>query len=281
VLARAARRDRRSRVPTSARCSSTRAQAGGVGQGGAVEVVTDAGDERIAGYARLTDAGHRRDGTFVLEGALAVERAVAAGIRLRSLLLAPHKTSVASTVPGDVRVFVAERPVLRELTGFDVHRGVLALGERPTARPAAEVLAGARLALVVEGVSDAENVGALFRNAAAFGAVVLVDDATCDPLQRRCVRVSVGNVLAVAWARGTLADAAGAGLTTVALTPAGDVDLVDVEAERAAVVVGAEGPGLSPEALAAADVRARIPMAPGVDSLNVATAAAIALHALG
>lgn len=249
-----------------------------------MEVVDDPGDERVAGYARLTDAGHRRDGTFVLEGALAVERALAAGVRLRSLLLAPHKTEVAASAAaggaGDVPVYVAERPVLRALTGFDVHRGVLALADRPPPRSPAEVLDGSRLALVVEGVSDAENVGALFRNAAAFGAVVLVDDGTCDPLQRRCVRVSVGNVLGVPWARGAVADAAAAGLTTVALTPAGDVDVGDVEAERVAVVVGAEGAGLAAASLEAADVRARIPMAPGVDSLNVATAAAVALHEL-
>lgn len=246
-----------------------------------MERIDDAGDERLAPYARLTDAGHRSDGTFVLEGSLAVERAVAVGVRLRSLLLTPHKTQVAGLAGDGVPVYVAERPVLRELTGFDVHRGVLAVADRPPAREPADVLRDARLALVVEGVTDAENVGALFRNAAAFGAAVVVDGTTCDPLQRRCVRVSVGNVLAVPWARGTLGDASDAGLTTVALTPSGDRSLREVQASRAAVVVGAEGPGLAPATLAAADVRARIPMAPGVDSLNVATAAAVALYELG
>lgn len=251
-------------------------------QSGGVEVVDDPGDPRLAGYARLTEGGHRSDGTFVLEGAFAVERAVAAGITVRSLLLAGHKADLAGDLVGDhVPVYVADRALLRDLTGFDVHRGVLAIGERPPARTSGEVLHGARLALAVEGVSDAENVGALFRNAAAFGAVVLLDDATCDPLSRRSVRVSVGNVLRVPWARGTHADAATAGLTTVALTPAGDVDLRDVEAERVAVLVGAEGPGLTPATLAACDHRVRIPIAAGVDSLNVATAAAVALYELG
>lgn len=240
-----------------------------------METVTDADDPRVAPYARLTDGGHRADGTFVLEGAFAVERAVAAGIVLRSLLLAPHKVDVAI---GGVPTYVADRDVLKQVTGFDVHRGVLAVGERPAPRTPAEVLDGARRALVVEGVSDAENVGALFRNAAAFGAVVLLDDATCDPLNRRCVRVSVGNVLRVPWARGTHVDCTG--FTTLALAPAGDVDVRAVEAERAAIVVGPEGPGLPEETMAACDQRVRIPMRPGVDSLNVATAAAIALYEL-
>jgi tRNA G18 (ribose-2'-O)-methylase SpoU len=243
-----------------------------------MEVVDDPGDERVAGYARLTDAGHRSDGTFVLEGRLAVERAVAAGVRLRSLLLAAHKAHLAASLAPGVPAYVAERPVLRALTGFDVHRGVLAVADRPAPRAAAEVLDGASLALLVEGVTDGENVGGLFRNAAAFGAVVLVDAGTCDPLQRRCVRVSMGHVLSLPWARGGLADAAAAGLTTVALTPAGDVPLREVPPGPVALLVGAEGTGLAAATLAAADVRARIPMAPGVDSLNVATAAAIALY---
>ena len=246
-----------------------------------MEVVTDPDDPRVAAYARLTDGGHRADGTFVLEGALAVERAVAAGITIRSMLLAPHKADLA--VDG-VPVHVADREVLRRLTGFDVHRGVLAVADRPPDRAPGEVLATSRLALVVEGVSDAENVGALFRNAAAFGAAVLLDDRTCDPLNRRCVRVSVGNVLHVPWARGTVADCDG--FTTLALTPSGD--LVSGSATwrrfstrgRVAVVVGPEGPGLAEETMAACDHRVRIPMAPGVDSLNVATAAAIALYEL-
>ena len=244
-----------------------------------METVTDPDDPRVAPYARLTDGGHRADGTFVLEGAFAVERAVAAGIVLRSLLLAPHKVDVA--IEG-VPAYVADRDVLEELTGFDVHRGVLAIGERPAPRTPADVLGGARLALVVEGVSDAENVGALFRNAAAFGAVVLLDDATCDPLNRRCVRVSVGNVLHVPWARGTHRDTTG--WTTLALTPAGELPLRDPRlaglATEVAVVVGPEGPGLSAATMAACDHRVRIPMAAGVDSLNVATAAAIALYEL-
>jgi tRNA G18 (ribose-2'-O)-methylase SpoU len=171
---------------------------------------------------------------------------------------------------------------LRETVGFDLHRGVIASAERPPPNDPAELLVHARRVLITERVNDLENLGSLFRAARAFGCdAVLLDPETADPLGRRPVRVSMGHVLHVPFARldpwpAALQLVADAGLTTVALTPSGDrLRLPD----RAALLVGAEGPGLTDAALAAADRRVRIDMARGVDSVNVATAAAIALHA--
>jgi tRNA G18 (ribose-2'-O)-methylase SpoU len=174
--------------------------------------------------------------------------------------------------------------VFETITGFDVHRGVLALAERPPERDADDLLRTARRILAIEAVADSANVGSLFRNAAALGAdAVVLDPTCCDPLLRRAVRVSVGTALRLPFAR--LTDWPGGlrveGLTVLALTPTGDTDLDDVATpERFALLVGTEGAGLSDAALHAADARVRIPMAAGVDSVNVATAAAIALHSL-
>jgi len=181
-------------------------------------------------------------------------------------------------------VLVAEPAVLRATVGFDLHRGVVASAERPAPLEPAAVVAGATRVLVCERINDLENLGSLFRNARAFGCdAVLLDPETADPLARRPVRVSMGHVLHVPFAR--LADwPAGlevvrrAGLAVVALTPRGGAGLDDLP-PRAAFLVGAEGPGLTDAALAAAGLRVRIDLAPGVDSVNVATAAAIVLHA--
>jgi tRNA G18 (ribose-2'-O)-methylase SpoU len=163
---------------------------------------------------------------------------------------------------------------------------VVAVAERPRVPDVGVVVARARRLLVVEGVNDGENLGVLFRNAAALGADgVLLDPTSPDPLSRRAVRVSTGHVLGLPWARlpwprGLSDVVAASGTTIVALTPAGDTDLRDVSCgagERVAVMVGAEGPGLSDDALAVATIRARIPMANEVDSVNVASAAAVAM----
>lgn len=182
-------------------------------------------------------------------------------------------------------MFVAPPAVLAATVGFDLHRGVVASAERPAPRDPPSVLHGARRVLVLERINDLENLGSLFRNARAFGCdTVLLDPQTADPFARRPVRVSLGHVLRIPFARvdpwpGGLGAAREAGLTVVALTPAGDpLDAAELP-ERAAFLVGAEGPGLTVGALAAADRRLRIPMARGVDSVNVATAAAIALSA--
>jgi tRNA G18 (ribose-2'-O)-methylase SpoU len=180
-------------------------------------------------------------------------------------------------------MYVAEDEVLRQIVGFDLHRGAVAAGERWPAPPVDSLLDGARRIALVEKLNDYENLGVLFRNAAAFGMdAVVLDTETADPLYRRCVRVSIGNVLTVPWARVTALDEVRSrGFTLIALTPATDaVPLEEITwPDRHAVMLGAEGPGLSRAWLDAADLRVRIPMRAPVDSLNVATAAAIAFYA--
>ena len=228
----------------------------------------------------------------MVEGSRSVAQLLGSAWPVISLLLRPERVvamadAIEATERRHAPVYVAERKVFDGIAGFPVHRGVLALaGRRPQPDPVA-LLAGVQLAVVVEGVNDHENLGAIFRNAAAFGAgAVLLDPACCDPLYRRAVRVSVGHVLRVPFARlapwpDALAHLAEGGFTVVALDPAAPALIGAVDPEGpVAVLVGAEGSGLSEAALGMAHLRVRIPMAPGVDSLNVATAAAIALHRL-
>jgi tRNA G18 (ribose-2'-O)-methylase SpoU len=262
--------------------------------------VTD--DERwIDDFRALNDPLRRRElerrgDFFVAEGLFALEALVASPYPLRSLLVAENKLdavqALVAAVPGiDAVPTVVRSPAeLVAITGFAFHRGVLATARRLRQPPVAEVVAGARRLLVIEGVNDHENLGSLFRNAAALGVEgALLDPTTADPLYRRSVRVSLGHVLRVPWSRldswpGGLDELRAQGIVTVALTPAPDALDIDVVAadppERVAFLVGAEGPGLTPAALAAADLRVRIPIAVDVDSLNVATAAAIAFHRL-
>lgn len=248
--------------------------------------VDDPGDARLADYVGLTDAAlARRDGgAFVVEGVLAIRRLLTSRYPVRSLLLAANRVGALADELDTVEapVYVASQAVMNEVAGFAIHRGALAAADRLPPPSVAEVVDGARLLAVLEGINDHENMGSLFRNAAAFGvAAVLLSPDCCDPLYRRSVRVSLGHVLHVPFTTlGSLDELDG--FTTVALTPAADAEVLgSVErGERVAVLLGAEGSGLRPETLAAADRRVRIPMAPGVDSLNVATAAAIAFHHL-
>ncbi|MDQ2726027.1 MAG: RNA methyltransferase [Actinomycetota bacterium] len=265
-----------------------------------------ADDPRVAGYGALTDRPSRQRiegdlGVFVAEGFLALEQLVASDFTVESVLVA--RSRLGRVVPllrhCPAPLYVAEPSVLAGVAGFNIHRGVVALGRRRSdANPgellAAAAAAGARVVVVTEGVNDHENVGAIFRNAAAFGAgAVLMDPSTCDPLYRRSVRVSLGHVLRVPFARlepwpAALADLRAGGWTTVALTPAAEAEPLDrvafSEGGRVALLVGSEGPGLAAGTLAAAERRVRIPLVAGVDSLNVATATAtataIALHRL-
>jgi tRNA G18 (ribose-2'-O)-methylase SpoU len=258
--------------------------------------VDDAADPRLTDYAGLTDPAGRmsaeaRGGFFMVEGALAIERLLALRTwPVRSVLVTPKMAARLPTHALAAPVYVASPEVLQQVVGFDLHRGAVASVTRPPPQDPAEVVAGARLVAVLEGVNDHENLGALFRNAAAFGVdAVLLDPTTADPLYRRSVRVSMGHVLAVPFARlpplpGGLDVLSHAGLTTVALTPGPGSEplrLLDpATLGPVAVLLGAEGPGLSPAVLDTADRRVHIPMQPGVDSLNVATAAAIAWHHL-
>lgn len=282
--------------------------------------VADPTDDRLLAYTALTDAqlrarveapdGDREDdhGSFIVEGHLALESAVRSPYPLRSVLVAHGQLArveeLLATVAARIPVYVVSQAVLEATVGFRLHRGVVACASRlPPSNPA-ELLVGARRVLVLEGVNDHENLGGLFRNAAAFGVDAVLLDPTCaDPLYRRTVRVSLGHVLGVPfsrlapWPDALAALTAQHGLVTVALTPdpaAPSIDVVAAEltaaladtrggnpvARGVALLLGAEGPGLT-DAVRAQSVRqARIPMAPGVDSLNVATAGAVALFAL-
>ena len=263
--------------------------------------VTDPVDPRLADFVALSDPETRRqverDGNyFVVEGILAIERLLALPQwRIRALALLPRVadrlTKALGRLPDDVVVAVADEDVLRAVVGFDIHRGALASVERQARADAPDLLTGSGLFVAAEGLNDHENLGSLYRNAAAFGVTaVLLDPACADPFYRRSVRVSLGNVLAVPTGRldplpGGLHQLHDLGATTIALTPSADHALRDLNRAKlgpgpVVVLVGAEGPGLSDGALAAATHRVSIPMASGVDSLNVATAAAVVLHHL-
>jgi tRNA G18 (ribose-2'-O)-methylase SpoU len=243
--------------------------------------VDDPADPRLADFVGLTDADLRRrveDAAFIVEGTLAIDRLLASPYPVRSLLVTSKWAGQYESL--DAPVYVASQEVMNAVAGFDIHRGALASAARLPLPPPSTLLAGARLVLGLEGINDHENMGALFRNAAAFGAdaVVLSPDC-CDPLYRRAVRVSLGHVLHVPFTVAPF-DLAAPGFTTVALTPDPAATRLDdvPPLERVALLLGAEGPGLRADTLAHAELRVRIPMARGVDSLNVATAAAIALH---
>jgi tRNA G18 (ribose-2'-O)-methylase SpoU len=209
-----------------------------------------------------------------------------------SLLLRPERVgalgdAVSAAARRGIPVYVASAAVFDRIAGFSVHRGVLALAGRRPPGDAMPLLAGVSTAVILEGINDHENLGAIFRNAAALGAgAVLLDPSCCDPLYRRAVRVSVGHVLRVPFARlqpwpGGLVEVSRQGFTVVALDPAAAQPIEGIRCPgRVALLAGSEGQGLSAEARAAADHRVRIRMTPGVDSLNVATALAIALHRL-
>lgn len=259
--------------------------------------ITSLDEPALADFARLTDVALRRvtepqGGLYIAESLTVIERAMRAGHEPRSVLTSERWLPELAALLGDrdVTVHVGEAGLLEELTGFHLHRGALASMHRPPLTPVAALLRDARRVVIVEDVVDHTNVGAIFRSVAGLGAdAVLVTPRCADPLYRRSVRVSMGTVLQVPWTRLPEWDDAvqllhDAGFTIAALALADDaVDLRSFAAgapERVAVVVGTEGDGLSRAALEAADVVVTIPMAHGVDSLNVAAATAVALYAL-
>ncbi|HZQ56701.1 MAG TPA: RNA methyltransferase [Acidimicrobiales bacterium] len=255
--------------------------------------VDDPRDARLADYVGLTDAALRRRvehgrGLFIAEGELVIRQLLVSPYPVRSVLVAPTRYAhLRDVLDGlDAPVYVAPKEVLEAVAGFDIHRGAVAsAGRLPYPEPSA-LLRGARTVAVLEALNDHENIGALFRNAAALGVDAVFLSPTCaDPLYRRSVRVSMGCVLRLPFTTlspwpDALAGLAAAGFELVALTPApGAEDLGEFPpGGRVALLFGAERDGLSPGALAAASRRARIPVRDGVDSLNVATAAAIAFH---
>jgi tRNA G18 (ribose-2'-O)-methylase SpoU len=262
-------------------------------------------DPRLAPYRHVGEPEWlRQHGLFVAEGRLVVERLLAMsgesgaldkidGYAIHSILLnrAAYAAMTERLASAETDVFVCDDPSLTGVTGFNFHRGCLALVERPASTSPRALVTATRL-LAVEGVSNPDNLGGLFRTAAAFGVDgVLLSGATGDPFYRKAVRTSMAAVLGVPfariadWPRGLEPFTAG-GFTIVALTPKADaVSIAALAATarahgRTIVLVGAEGPGLSADALARADMRVRIPIDPAVDSLNVVVAAGIALSYL-
>ena len=266
----------------------------------------DAGDPRLTDYRSLTDVELRRriepaEGIFIAESAEVITRALSAGMQTRSVLVEDRwlegmADSLAIVEQQGAPIFVGDRSILESIAGFHVHRGALAAMERPVLPGVAELLDRAcegverpRI-VVLEGVVDHTNVGAIFRSVAGMGATaVLVSPQCADPLYRRSVRVSMGTVFQVPWTRITnwpegLSSLRDRGFVIAALALSNDSigmdELVERSEPRLVITLGAEGDGLSTAALEAADVVVRIPMHGGVDSLNVAAASAVALWAL-
>jgi tRNA G18 (ribose-2'-O)-methylase SpoU len=261
------------------------------------ELIDHPSDLRLADYhiVRDPDLGLRR-GVFIAEGRLVVRRLLTERRwATRSVMVTATAHAALDDVlraRPDVPVYVVPLAVMTGVTGFNIHRGCLAVGERPRLAVWTDLVASARPVIVLERVANADNVGGVFRNAAAFGAgAVLLDAASVDPLYRKAIRTSMGAALTVPFARAepwpdALRTLAGLGFATVALTPAPAArplpDVIDAigGTRPVALVLGHEGDGLTPAALDACTQRARIPLGPGVDSLNVAAAAAVAMYEL-
>jgi tRNA G18 (ribose-2'-O)-methylase SpoU len=256
--------------------------------------ITDAGDPRLADYRDLRDVQLRthlegEHGLFLAEGEKVVRRAVRAGFPVRSFLMAPRWLHGLGDVLGasEAPCYVVSEALAEQVTGFHVHRGALASLQRGPLPSVDEVLGGARRILVLEDVVDHSNVGAMFRCAAAFGFdAILLAPRCADPLYRRSIKVAMGAVFAMPWTRlpdwhDALPDLSRRGFATVALTLADDAEPIEAAVaglDRVALVLGSEGHGLSVRWQRAADRRAVIPMHHGVDSLNVAAAAAVACY---
>jgi tRNA G18 (ribose-2'-O)-methylase SpoU len=252
-------------------------------------------DQRLADYLNVPDAELvERRGIFVAEGRFVVRRL------LEESPLAARSVMVTDAALASIPDLVAARPnlpvyrvsqtVMNGVTGFDIHRGCLAIGERPAPAPWSALVAHARTILVLERIGNADNVGGIFRNAIAFGAdAILIGPACADPLYRKAIRTSMGAALLVPFAHAepwldALRQLRGLGFASVALTPSADAPSLsdaaaNLKGSPVAIVLGHEGEGLTAEALEACEHRARIPMS-GFDSLNVASAAAVALYEL-
>jgi tRNA G18 (ribose-2'-O)-methylase SpoU len=260
--------------------------------------IDDPRDPRVDDFRDLTTADRRPDrpggrGLVIAEGVVVVRRLLDSPYPVRALLGVRQRIEALAAdlsvlAPAGLPAYVTSAEVMAEVVGFHLNRGVLAVADRAVPPDPAELARTARLLAVLEGVGDHENLGGIFRNAAALGVDGVLLGAGCsDPLYRRSVRVSMGHVLRVPFTTlptwpGGLELLRDNGFQLVALTPAAratPLREVDLAGRRTAVLLGSEGYGLTDAALAAADRLVRIPMATGVDSLNVATAAAVAFHA--
>ncbi len=259
--------------------------------------ITELSDPRLRDYSHQTDVALRKaqyteHGLYLAESALVLKRALRAGHVPRSVLaLGGTAVEARALVGDDVPIFTGPAELLTELTGYVLHRGLIGAMNRPPMPDPAELLASARRIVILENVADPTNIGAIFRSAGAIGAdAILVTPRCSDPFYRRAIRVSMGTVLQVPWARTgewpetrTLLEHYGFHVAALALTP-GAVSLRDFDGgahDRLALVLGAEGSGLTEAALAAAHTVVQIPMKHGIDSLNVAAASAVAMWALG
>lgn len=259
--------------------------------------IDDPADPRIAGFVSIKERDLTgRHGRFVAEGTVVLRMLAAAhhagrGMEVEAILLLENRVSGVSDIlaefPADIPVYVANASVFDAIAGFHMHRGVLALGKHDQA-PRMDALVGGlpekSLVLAACGISNHDNMGSMFRNAAAFGAdAVLMDDTSCDPMYRKAIRVSVGSVLTVPFARegsvtALVSRLREAGFSIWGLSPRGQTDLRDIPpSPRTALLVGTEGEGL-PQHILSSIRSARIRQRPGLDSLNVATATGIALH---
>lgn len=259
-------------------------------------IETDGTEDEVAAYMRLTEAQLRNrvspaDGLFIAESPKVIMTALDAGMQAVSLLCERKHISgdakvILDRLPENFPVYTAERDVLEKMTGYTLTRGVLCAMRRPSERSAGEVVSGARRVVVIDGVTDTTNIGAIFRSAAALGIDgVLLTRTSCDPLNRRAVRVSMGSVFLVPWTWiDNVDDVRGYGFKTVAMALRDDsvqIDDASLRAEeRLAIVMGTEGDGLSDRVIADADYVVKIPMKHGVDSLNVAAASAVAFWEL-
>ena len=259
--------------------------------------IDDPAHPRIAGFVSIRERDLTgRSGLFIAEGTVVLRMLGAAearenGFAAEAILLLENRLAgladVLASFPESVPVYVASAAVFDAIAGFNMHRGVLALGRKPAAERDASLLGRlpeTSLVLAGCGLSNHDNVGSIFRNAAAFGAdAVFLDETSCDPLYRKAIRVSVGSVLSVPFSRGLGAEAmltglAKAGFEIWSLSPRGAVPVEKIPAaRRVALVLGTEGEGL-PNSILSAFRTARIPQRPGLDSLNVATASGIALY---
>lgn len=251
-------------------------------------------DPRLADYSHLTDVALKKSGggLYIAESLLVLQRALAVGHQPRSVLALGSSVvdAVEATAGFDIPIFSGAPELLEELTGYLLHRGLIAAMHRPPLPIVEDLIRDARRIVILEDVVDPTNVGAIFRSVAAIGAdAVLVTPRCSDPYYRRSIRVSMGMVLQVPWTRvgdwpSTRAALTASGFHLAALALAeGAIDLRTFAAsapQRVALVLGTEGDGLTPEALAVADTIVTIPMAHGIDSLNVAATAAVAMYAL-